>query len=63
MVMKHINKSKAYVFNDSWAQQKQKDIKRAKYWKERGYNFDPDWMTAYQMDQKVKALSFSTKLK
>jgi len=28
--------------------------RRAKYWQERGYTFDPDYMTAWSMDQKVK---------
>ena len=63
MAIKQMNESRAYVFNDSWAHEKQKDIERAKYWRERGHDFNPDWMTAYQMDQKVKELSFHTRFK
>jgi hypothetical protein len=35
--------------------QKVKDIERAKYWRERGHNFDPEYMTAYAMDYAVSA--------
>lgn len=31
-------------------------VEKAKYWRERGYSFDPNVMTAYQMDQRVKEL-------
>lgn len=34
----------------------EKDIERAKYWKERGYDFDPNLMSRYTMDQKVREL-------
>jgi len=34
--------------------QKSQDIKRAKYWKERGYTFNPEYMCAFMMDEKVK---------
>jgi hypothetical protein len=34
--------------------QKAKDIDRARFWKQHGYDFNPDNMTAYAMDQKVK---------
>jgi curved DNA-binding protein CbpA len=34
--------------------QKAKDIERAQFWKQHGYDFNPDDMTAYAMDQKVK---------
>ena len=33
--------------------QKVKDIERAKFWKAKGYEFDPDYMTAWSMDQAV----------
>ena len=33
---------------------KAKDIDRAKALKEKGYNFNPDFISAYAMDQKVK---------
>lgn len=29
------------------------DVARARYWKERGYEFDPRYMSAYAMDRKV----------
>ena len=32
---------------------------RSAYWKERGYNFDPNFMSAYLMDQKVKDIERS----
>jgi len=34
--------------------EKKKNEIRAKYWSARGYNFNPDSMTAFMMDQKVK---------
>jgi hypothetical protein len=34
-----------------WEQQKVKDRERAVYWKKRGYNFNPEYMTAYSMNQ------------
>ncbi|MBL5885546.1 hypothetical protein [Lelliottia aquatilis] len=34
--------------------QKRKDVQRALYWKQKGYNFDPNYTTSYMMDQKVK---------
>jgi len=38
-----------------WAeQQKQRDRDRAAHWAARGYSFDPNYMTAWSMDQKVK---------
>jgi hypothetical protein len=40
--------------SDFDALRKQRDIDRATYWKQRGYTFDPQFMTAYAMDQKVK---------
>jgi len=43
------------VHASDWAaQRKQRDAERAAYWKARGYNFDPQYMTAYSMDRKVK---------
>jgi hypothetical protein len=35
-------------------EQRQNGAERAEYWKERGYNFDPTFMTAYAMDCKVR---------
>lgn len=34
--------------------QKIKDAERAKYWAAHGYNFNPEYMSAFSMDQKVK---------
>jgi len=34
--------------------QRQKNIERAEYWVKKGYRFDPNYMSAYAMDQKVK---------
>jgi hypothetical protein len=42
------------VASDYQTQRKQQDIDRANYWKERGYAFNPQFMTGYAMDQKVK---------
>ena len=39
---------------DWQAQQQQRARERAAYWAERGYSFNPDYMTAWSMDQKVK---------
>jgi hypothetical protein len=49
--------TKSPLYDDYWTVQKQADIERAKYWKQRGYNFDPNWMNAFLMDAKVKELS------
>ena len=35
-------------------------VEMAKYWQKRGYNFDPNEMTAYQMDWKVKDIEMAT---
>ena len=35
---------------------KVKDIKRSKYWKEKGYKFDPNHMTAFSMDAQVSQI-------
>jgi hypothetical protein len=34
-------------------QARSQNVARAEYWKTKGYNFDPSYMTAYTMDQKV----------
>ena len=33
--------------------QKVKDFERARYWKERGYDFNPNFTSAYMMDIEV----------
>ncbi|MBB3193141.1 hypothetical protein [Roseateles terrae] len=35
-------------------QQKAKDAARAQFWRDKGYSFDPTYMSAYAMDQKAK---------
>jgi len=37
-------------------------IERAQYWRERGYTFDPNLMTASEMDQKVKDIGMTRQL-
>ena len=40
--------------NDFMAEMKARDEERARYWKERGYSFDPATTSAFMMDMKVK---------
>ena len=41
--------------SDDWqTRQHAQNSERAKYWNERGYEFNPEFMTAYWMDEKVK---------
>lgn len=40
--------------SDWRAREQQERIDRSIYWKEQGYSFDPKYMSAYAMDQKVK---------
>ncbi|WP_431103072.1 hypothetical protein [Roseateles noduli] len=40
--------------SDYLQQQKTKDAARAQFWRDKGYSFDPTYMSAYAMDQKVK---------
>jgi len=40
-----------FAWDEEW-----RAIARAKYWKERGYNFDPTSMKAYEMDRKVEEI-------
>lgn len=48
-------KSNNYYSGENFMEiQKKKDIERAKYWKLKGYNFDPNYTTSFMMDQKVK---------
>ena len=43
--------------SDYFEIQRQKDIERALYWEKKGYNFSPNLMNAYQMDQQVKDIA------
>lgn len=40
-------------------EQKAKNKERATHWREKGYNFNPDYMNAYQMDAKVRDIERS----
>lgn len=46
--------SDAVLSSDYMEAEKRKNIARSKFWSEKGYNFNPELMTAYMMDQKVK---------
>lgn len=47
------------VGSDFREDEAKKNVSRAKYWSEKGYNFNPDSMTAFMMDQKVKDIERS----
>ena len=36
--------------------QKSQDIERAHYWKKKGYTFDPEYMSAFMMDERVREI-------
>ena len=51
-----LSPSKQYIYTgENYMEiQKKKDVQRALYWKQKGYNFDPSYTTSFMMDQKVK---------